>query len=494
MIERLRWVTHAILPLVYDESLSYVELLNKVIAKLNEVIDKNNNLSENTKGVVAEWLNTEDGKNSIKSIVGDFITEYSQTPDFQNIIVNSIESMGDLEASVNTAINSYLNSVQGKTVIGDTTKGFLVDYTKTDEFKTLVSDAFSEIANILRGTTLNIKQRSTARIWSEYADINSCDMDSDYSVNEIYSSITASKNGINLAYNKFGNSLKIDGSGVRINCDTNVGGNKITNIKTPTDAKDAATKGYVDSKYNTRGNGTTYLDVTYTENDGTYHLHKTFDEIIAMCPAVALIYDGIVYRATDYNGQRIIFTAKITTDVNDINYTFTYNNESILQYAEVIRNDNSNVKTNGSSIMSGNLKMGGNKVVNIGDGTDNGDAVNVKILKKTVGKNFTGNTNTWSNGAIGSTITGLSFDEISAAVRVNPNVTIEITPGDKENATVLFHFAGWNIDPTWDIGQTAMVFKGCTFDLGAKSYYTIFLIIGSNGIIKKTTFNGTFAL
>ena len=39
MIEKLKWITWSIMPLVYDESLSYVELLDKVIAKLNEVIE-----------------------------------------------------------------------------------------------------------------------------------------------------------------------------------------------------------------------------------------------------------------------------------------------------------------------------------------------------------------------------------------------------------------------------------------------------------------------
>ena len=44
-IPYLKWITYAIMPLVYDESLSYVELLNKVVAKLNEVIEQTNNLS-----------------------------------------------------------------------------------------------------------------------------------------------------------------------------------------------------------------------------------------------------------------------------------------------------------------------------------------------------------------------------------------------------------------------------------------------------------------
>ena len=35
----LKFIAHKILPLVYDESLSYYEVLCKVVAKVNEVID-----------------------------------------------------------------------------------------------------------------------------------------------------------------------------------------------------------------------------------------------------------------------------------------------------------------------------------------------------------------------------------------------------------------------------------------------------------------------
>lgn len=46
MIEELRYKTQAVLPTVYDDSLSYYELLNKVVQKLNEVIEQINVLTE----------------------------------------------------------------------------------------------------------------------------------------------------------------------------------------------------------------------------------------------------------------------------------------------------------------------------------------------------------------------------------------------------------------------------------------------------------------
>ena len=38
MIKQLKFIAHKILPLVYDESLSYYEVLCKVVSKVNEVI------------------------------------------------------------------------------------------------------------------------------------------------------------------------------------------------------------------------------------------------------------------------------------------------------------------------------------------------------------------------------------------------------------------------------------------------------------------------
>ncbi len=54
IVSRLRYWCQLVLPAVYDDSLSYYELLAKVTAKINEVIDSNNELA----GYVAQ--NTED--------------------------------------------------------------------------------------------------------------------------------------------------------------------------------------------------------------------------------------------------------------------------------------------------------------------------------------------------------------------------------------------------------------------------------------------------
>lgn len=48
MVEPLKYHVQAVLPTVYDDSLSYYELLNKVVQKTNEVIEQINNYEERT--------------------------------------------------------------------------------------------------------------------------------------------------------------------------------------------------------------------------------------------------------------------------------------------------------------------------------------------------------------------------------------------------------------------------------------------------------------
>lgn len=92
MIEKLKWITWSILPLVYDESLSYVELLDKVIAKLNEVIEATNNFTKPVQETIEAWLKSAEGQAAVEQSVGDFIEEYSKTPSFRQVLVSALET------------------------------------------------------------------------------------------------------------------------------------------------------------------------------------------------------------------------------------------------------------------------------------------------------------------------------------------------------------------------------------------------------------------
>lgn len=72
-ITNLRFWCQKVLPLVYDNSLSYYELLCKIAAKLNEVIDATNESTDNIRNMVEEILNEwlEDG--TLEDIIGDVL-------------------------------------------------------------------------------------------------------------------------------------------------------------------------------------------------------------------------------------------------------------------------------------------------------------------------------------------------------------------------------------------------------------------------------------
>lgn len=55
-VERIKFWCHKVLPLVYDDSLSYYELLCKVVAKLNEMADIINALPEEIDRIIKEYL------------------------------------------------------------------------------------------------------------------------------------------------------------------------------------------------------------------------------------------------------------------------------------------------------------------------------------------------------------------------------------------------------------------------------------------------------
>lgn len=76
-IEKLRFWCFKVLPLVYDDSLSYMEVLCKVKNKLNEMIDSMSELSDTVKELqdavaqIQHWIDTFD-----TSIIEKWINEH----------------------------------------------------------------------------------------------------------------------------------------------------------------------------------------------------------------------------------------------------------------------------------------------------------------------------------------------------------------------------------------------------------------------------------
>ena len=99
MIDKIRYWCHKILPLVYDDSLSYYEFLCKMDAKLNEVIDSTNGLVEAWERFQAEL---EKAWEDYKSALTAEWTDYRAEMDLK---------YASLVGTVNTEINAMKNDI-----------------------------------------------------------------------------------------------------------------------------------------------------------------------------------------------------------------------------------------------------------------------------------------------------------------------------------------------------------------------------------------------
>ena len=102
MIEDIKWWCYKVLPLVYDDSLSYYEVLCKVVAKINEIIPVVN--------ITDEKITSEVDK-QLQAMIADGT--------FNDIINTQI--FGELETKVDnntnsiSALNTKITDVESKT-------------------------------------------------------------------------------------------------------------------------------------------------------------------------------------------------------------------------------------------------------------------------------------------------------------------------------------------------------------------------------------------
>ena len=151
MIDTLRYWCHKILPLVYDDSLSYYEVLCKTSAKLNEVIDSTN-------GLLAAW---DTYKNDIDKAFGEYTAGLDKkfddlsdkmSADFlqYKVIVN--ESIQDEFAKQERRLKAQDDKIAAQdtqiTAISDKVNTFIAEYNQTiAQIPTMVVDAVNAWLN-----------------------------------------------------------------------------------------------------------------------------------------------------------------------------------------------------------------------------------------------------------------------------------------------------------------------------------------------------------
>ena len=151
MIDKLKYWCNKILPLVYDDSLSYYEVLCKTSAKLNEVIDSTN-------GLLAAW-NTY--KNDIDKAFGEYTAgldkKFADLTDkidadffrYKDVVNSEIQ---DEFAQQERRIKAQDDKISAQdtqiTAISDKVNTFIAEYNKTiAEIPTMVVDAVNAWLN-----------------------------------------------------------------------------------------------------------------------------------------------------------------------------------------------------------------------------------------------------------------------------------------------------------------------------------------------------------
>lgn len=106
-----RWV-HKVLPAVYDESLSYYELLCKVIDKLNETIDLSNGTAEGLKELqdyVANYFDNLD----VQEEINNKLDEMAESGELAEIIAQYLESQAIIGFNTCSSLASATNLADG---------------------------------------------------------------------------------------------------------------------------------------------------------------------------------------------------------------------------------------------------------------------------------------------------------------------------------------------------------------------------------------------
>lgn len=102
-IETLRYWTLKVLPLVYDDSLSYMEVQGKIVKKLNELIKNNNELPKYIRELIKTYISSGEINNIIAEILSDYMLSVKNPPE------NLKPAIGDGSADDTEAIQGCLD-------------------------------------------------------------------------------------------------------------------------------------------------------------------------------------------------------------------------------------------------------------------------------------------------------------------------------------------------------------------------------------------------
>lgn len=414
MIEKLKWITWSIMPLVYDESLSYVELLDKVIAKLNEVIEATNNFTKPVQETIDAWLKSDEGQAAVEQSVGDFIVAYSKTPSFHQVLVSALENQSaEVKTAASEAAEAYLNSPEGKTALDAEIRDYMLVYTKTDEFKNLIGEYVMELNDILRGEKLDIRQKNSTTIQTPTTVISSTEIANDYSAGSAKSRVEVNGSGVHIYSDEDMSTPAISASNEVVALGKNLDAktHRIINLPTPEAAHEAANKFYVDQAISNipggggGGGGAGVITVDVSRNSqGIWRASRTYAEIARNLNygnvVKAVIRDGREPNAltcSSYRSNEVKFTGVVAVAWPEVTITgrnkpsryyittVTISNNDQVKVDETEWNSANFIQSDGSVPFGNEQSMGNNQLRDLAAPTRDTDAANKGYVDSQVG-------------------------------------------------------------------------------------------------------------
>ena len=405
MIEKFKWITWSVLPLVYDESLSYVELLNKVIDKLNEVIDATNDFTVPVQKTIEEWLKSTEGKTAIEQVIGEFIQQYAHTPDFQTVLNKALENQTDeIKQAATAATNAYLKTTEGTEILEVEVAAFMNSYVKSPAFQELVKEFIAELNDILRGDNLDIKQKKSASIYTRNARIASAELANDYSVNRTFFSVDVDDTGISMGdpndlSAKLAKAANFSFKPLYMGFSTGDNKNQIKMLAEPTDKSDAATKQYVDTSIEDAVSdimtGYVVRVRCYEETSGNWAITQNYAWIknqIDGGSTVVLVVDDTETEFMGYSSDAIVFGQAVcypknqsasskngeVDHIDGVIARILSNGNVIVNYTTLKTTEY--VRVDGANTFSAAQSMGNNRLTNLAAPLNMQDAANKQYV------------------------------------------------------------------------------------------------------------------
>ena len=176
-VSKFKWISHKIIPLVYNESLSYYEFLCKVLCKLNEVINNFNEYNDlliSMDETMHEWMIESDVKyakfvTKIENLFNDYVTE-------TNEIINA--KLDEVDETILQKLNEIDEAITEKLadidvqITGEIERINTEVYSAIATMDTVVTNAVNDMEDDITNAISDMNTETTTAIQTLTNDVN----------------------------------------------------------------------------------------------------------------------------------------------------------------------------------------------------------------------------------------------------------------------------------------------------------------------------------